>query len=542
MKHYVFVTGIDKEQLEAIRSDFKLIFNVDIADKKYADYGSLKEKWDAITNDTFWHCAGEDKEFYVERFMQMLTKALFEEQDDGIIRSRDRMEKIRNDAILEFKRYVAEMQTLLDDYKIYEPDVWLNAYLSIQYMKARDNASDDESVGLKGCEITNPYHVDAKGIGYVIPFEGCQEGFCEKYVGKILGKDQVQILGALIYPEEKTYEDRAGKEGFLGYQKQVKLELGSDVRYTRWRQEKVYSLEKSKEFKTEDRAMFHKTINGVLVRNLVNTMISTEHVYDVEDYLYLLDKLCMCKSLNWQNLIGCLYIAVAYFQWELTAIGLWADISIMFDAWIMNTLVINYRLELLVSGLIYTIHEEDKHFSNIAEVEEKCKDALNEIEKNPVPFSKRAEKLIKIEWEAQPKDLRVSKAVEINHRQYGWVYAIMQRYVIDSQTPRKCDILRKKETDWTKIVEDISALYNIIMGNENKLSERQSGMAKNTLTEVGKRFKNIGEICATLSSKEQVTREDVLTEIEQKQMEFDKEGNSEINPSNVLKDIFTDVY
>lgn len=521
MKHYVFMTDINNEQLKDIRRDFKLIFKVDIADEKYACYGSIKEKWDAVINDIPLYCIGEDKELYVQEFMQMLQKALYGEQSN-IIRPYDVEAKIRNDAILKFKQYVAEMQTLLDDYKIYEPDVWLNAYLSIQYKKAKDNVPDDENVGMKGCEISAPYHVDAKGIGYVIPFEGCHEGFCERYVEKILGKDQVQILGAFIYPEEKAYEDGSGKEGFLGYQKQVKLKLVEDMKYTRWKQGKVYSLEKSKEFKTEDKAMFYKTINGALVRNLVNTMISTEHIYDVEDYLYLLDKLCICKSLNWQNLIGCLYIAVSYFQRELTALGLWGDISVMFEAWIMNILVINYRLELLVSGLIYIIYEEDEDFTDITEVEEKCKDALNEIEKNPVPLSKRAEELIKREWETQKRELRVSKAVETNHRQYDWVYAIMQRYIIYNQTPRICDELWERETNWKDIIRVISA----VMGNENNM------------TEESKKFKLIGKICAALSNKEQVTREDVLIEIKQKQLESDREGDGEINPSEVLKDIF----
>lgn len=525
MKHYVFVTDINNERLKAIRRDFKLFFGVDIADKKYASYDSIEKKWDAIMGDIPLDCIGKDKGFYVQEFMQMLPKALFGEQSD-IIRPSDMKAKIRNDAILKFKQYVAEMQALLDNYKIYEPDVWINAYLSIRYINARNDAPEGEDVGIAGYEdIGKAYYVKAKTISYRIPFESSQEGFCEKYVKKILGKDQVQILGASIL-EEKIYKESEGEEGFLGYKKQVRFDLGKDKRYTRWKQGKVYSLEKSKGFKTEDRAMFYKTINGALVRNLVNTMISTEHIYDVEDYLYLLEKLCMCKSLNWQNLIGCLYIAVAYYQRELAALDLWTDILVMFEAWIMNIPIINYRLELLVSGLIYIIHEKDQYFKNITEVEEKCKDALKEIEKNPIPFSARAEELIKNEWETQKKDLRVSEKVKVNHRQYYWIYAIMQRYIIDCQTPMICEKLREREIDWKEVISTISVFYTIFLKTRDSQPEGSEEIF------------NIGEICTALADKEEISKEDVLTEIKKKIKEANKMDKGERISGKILKHIF----
>lgn len=548
MRHYVFVTEINDKKLEAIYREFKSAYKVDLDNKKYSTYGCIEEKWNAIMSDTFLRCSGNNKEMYVSQFLKLLFSALYGEQSD-IIRPYSIEVKRRQDAIHEFKGYIMEMQTLLSDYSMYEPDVWMNAYLSIQYMKAISDLPDGENIVKSAIAVDHPYHAEAKGIAYIIPFEDYQEGFCEKFVKKIAGKDQIQILGAYIYPHDKEYHSNYSKEGFYGYINRVELNL-DNIKYTRWKQKKVYSLEKSKEFETEDKVMFHKTINGVLVRNLVDTMISTERVYDVEDYLYLLDKLCMSKSLNWQNLIGCLYIEVSCYKRELMALDLWADIEIMFEAWFMNLEAINRHLELLVEGLIYVIYKQDRFFDNVVGVEERCKDALEKIEKNPITFSEKIEKLIQSEWITQKETLRVSKSVEINHRQYYWIYAIMQRYVIDSLTPYKCDELREKERDWNDIVSSIASYYIAAVGleNQNNINDNKADKGTDNMMEGSKGNINVGEICSDLLKRkrekskdlmeDRITKEDLLNEIKSKLIKIGRKDDDGKISDKILKEIW----
>lgn len=523
MKHYVFVTESDNDQLRKIYDDFKSIYNVNLDDKKYNSCDSIKKKWEMIIGDTFLKYGGKPKEIYVQKFMHLLYRALYGEQT-CIIRASDIEVKRRQEVIQEFRVYIKDMQTLLDDYSIYEPDVWMNVFLSIQYIKAINSPSIKGIIkGVVWPEYER--HVKAKGVLYIIPFEDYQHGFCEEYLKKIAGKDQIQILGAFIDPRGKKYIDTKDDE-YCRIKKRIELNLGSDMKYTRWSQKKVYSLEKSKKFKTEDKAMFHKTINGVLVRNLVDTMISTEKMYDVEDYLYLLDKLCMFKSLNWQNLIGCLYIEVFNFKRELMALDLWADIEVMFEAWFMNLEAINRRLELLVQGLFYIIYKQDSFWRNVTEVEEKCKDALGKIEKNPISFSDREQEIISKEWAAQETKLQVLKGVEINHRQYYWIYAIMQRYVINGLTPSDCDELRERERDWNDVVGTIVSYYIAIENLENQNGVGRSRLDKknNNMVEDNKENLSVGEICIGVLRRKQetninsmqckVTKEDLLSEID----------------------------
>jgi len=531
MKHYVFVTEMEEKQRRKIYNDFKSIYKVDLDDKKYDGYDSIEKEWDAIIGDTFLERGGKTKEIYVQKFMQLLYLALYGEQSD-IVRPYSIEVKRRQDIIQEFKIYLKEMQSLLDDYSMYEPDVWMNVYLSIQYIKAIHNLPDDENIVTSVIEMDEPYHVTAKGVAYTIPFEEYQEGFCEEYLKKIAGKDQIQILGASIDSNKKEYINVQKSGKLYGMEKRVKLDLGYGMKYTRWSQKKVYSLEKSKEFGTEDKVMFHKTINGVLVRNLVDTMISTEHMYDVEDYLYLLDKLCISKSLSWQNLIGCLYVEVSCLKRELTALGLWGDIEVMFEAWFVNLEAINYRLELLVKGLIYVIYKQDSFFNNVTEAEEKCKDALEKIEKNPVHFSEKAEKLICDEWAAQEKELHVSKGVETNHRQYYWIYAIMQRYVIDSLTPCICNKLRERERDWNDVVESIASIAEVYFDVNGNRSDKGS----DNIMEDGKENIKVDKICIDVLNRKQeedkcltasrITKKDLLSEIKCKLIEAGVEDDN----------------
>lgn len=122
----------------------------------------------------------------------------------------------------------------------------------------------------------------------------------------------------------------------------------------------------------------------------------------------------------------------------------------------MNLEVINRRLKLLVDGLIYVIYKQDRFWDNVGEVEERCKEALEKVGRNPIPFTERAERLIYNEWITQEAQLQVSKKVEANHRQYYWIYAIMQRYVIDGMTPYQSRKLRERERDWNDILRSLS--------------------------------------------------------------------------------------
>lgn len=481
MKHYLLITGIEKEELKRIRDDFKVVYGVDLDNKKYDEYDTIENKWDAIVQDLFLNRTGQNKEAYVKKLVELMESVLYIEPD-RIIRSYDIEIKERQNNILKLEKYMYEMQMVIDDYEIYEPDIWMNLYLSIQYMRAcMDRVNDEESVGVND---ENKYEMESKGHKYIIPFSSYQEGFCESFTKKILGKDDVQILGADINSKEKEYVDKEEYDiKFTGYRKRAeKLELGCDKKYTRWSQKKIDSLMKYPKFKTEDVAMFHKIINGSFVCHLVDTMISTERCYDVEDYIYLLDKLCMCKSINWQNLIGCLFIKISSLKQEFIVLDLWAEICVMFESWMINLEVINRRLELLVGGLVYLIYRQDSTFSYIDWVEEKCIAALEEIEKNPIPFSDQIKDIIESQWKEQKDELRVYKKVEQNHQQYDWVYAIMQRCVIDSLTPHKCDELRNKERDWDDVINVLFSYNDIAKQtdkNENEVEQEIDQIVEN---------------------------------------------------------------
>lgn len=535
MKNYVFLTEIDSK-LKAICTEFKLVFNVDIDDPKYNSYNKIEEKWDAILNDICLHDSKKGKEVYVQRFAEMMSLALY---GDDIIRCYDIQAERRLGEISDFRKYIHGMQNLLDDYSVYEPDVWMNAYLSIQYIKAKDSIPDNVNIKPSNCvEIDPRYHVESKNVTYIIPFEGYQEGFCTEYVNRILHKDQVQVLGASIYPDEKEYINCYDRKKFYGYNKRINLRVTPDMKFTRWKQDKILSLEQSKNFKTEDKIMFHKTINGSLIRNLVDTMISTEYICDVEDYLYLLEKLCTCRSLNWQNLIGCLYIAVSHLQRELTALDLWLDIKMQFDLWLMNISVVNRRLELLSNGLVYIVYKQDKTFQNLAVIEKKSNESLEKIIKNPFMFSNGIDKIIRSEWESQPSELRYSKKVEINHRQYFWIYAIMQRYVIDSMTPKICNEFMEKEIDWYDVISTIAKkLEKEISIFEYRMNIGNNGR-KNCRIAIDSIIKIFNDFFPDQDEEEKKIKEKLLNELRKKIIKGRQEDTREKFANEIIKSIY----
>lgn len=534
MKHYVCVTDING--LEKIHNDFKSIFKVDLDDKKYSSYSSVEERWNAIIDDTFLRCSEMDKESYTQKFVEVLSRVLYGEQSI-CVEIDEIADKKRKNAIECFKEFIGELQTCLDDYRLYEPDVWLNAYLSIKYIRARGA----EEGSTRGCVyISPPHYVNAKNHKYKIPFEKEQDDFCVEYMKKLLGKDDVQILGADINPEEKKYECADGEEGFQGYKKRVQLSWKPGMKCNRWSRGKVWKLERSKNFEIEDRIMFHKTINGVLVRNLVDTMISTGCIYDVEDYLYLLEKLCMFKSMNWQNLIGCLYIYVSQFKRELKVFdrhgNLWGDIEVIFEAFFMNMPAINRRLEVLVGGLTYIIYRQDAYFSNMDDVKEKCRSSLEEIEKQPIPFSERAKELINNEWEKANEDMRYLEAVKKDHRQFKWIYVIMKRYVINCLTPYKCERLRRRDRDWSYLIISIAS-YNSLV-KRGKPSMHLSGRKTDAPAEECEKVLNIAEICSALQQEGKATKKELFNEVKRRL----KEMGIEDEKGKILNRTLENVY
>lgn len=518
MREYIFCPEINREICKSIRMDFKYFFNVDLNNTKYDEYKNISDKWNAIVKDAFPICSKNDKEYYVKDFVVKLHKVVYGTQEE-IIRPHSNVIERRDKDVLELRKSIKKLMQLVDDYTMYDSDVWMNVYLSILYIKETNQKyafPGKEKTGL-GLDIDNGI-VMAKGLKYQIPFKKYQEGFCEGYINKVIGKDDVQILGAYLTEGEGIEYKECNHVRFRGYRKRAEMTLKKDVRYQRWSREHVQKLENYKYFKAEDKALFHKTINGILIRNLTDTMISTEMMSDAEDYLFLVDKLCTSKSLNWQNLIGCVYIMAKQYEQTLVALDLWCEMHILFELWFMLIDVMNRRLELLTKAVLYLKLKEDRYFSDLEELEINCKKSLEKVERNPIPYSQREKELIYKEWSCPSNEMRMRRHVINNHRNYCWVYAILQRQVIVSMTSENREKIVKSDMEWNFFKEE-EWKYKIDKENSVvKKLEEETWKAQNRIdrliTKLGGYQEIIG-ICKRLRIEHKTTT-DLLDEIQKR--------------------------
>lgn len=535
MKDYILFTNTSIKELDSLKRNFESTFGVNLDDEKYNKFEGIEEKWMCIVEDIFSRYTQSAKDFYGKDFLQMFDW-IESCENDPIIRDEETDEKVKRECKTTLKRHIEESYYLFEDYYIYESDVWINAYLSVLYIK---NEGKDDLFDIE------PGYVEVKGIKYEIPFRNHPEGFCKAYSKKILDKDNVQILD-IRNEDKESYED-CMELYFKGYKKKTILEFSLDKKYKRWSRDKVLELEHSEGFQTEDRILFHKTINGILIRNLVDSLISTKYENDVEDYLYLLDKLCAFKSLLAQNLIGTLFIIMNKYQYTLTKMDLWIDVRLMFSLWLSKVNVMNRRLKLLTGGLLYLIYNYDSEFKDIAKIKNKCDVLIQNIEEYHIPFTKEQDELIKKEWEQkrEEKDYRVTKKVINNHREYYWVYAIMQRRAIRSMTPRISKKMVREEMNWSQFINNNAIWYSDLKERwKNIKRERRVRAIRRRIegVEVIIDLKKILYICEKLVKTQNISKEGLSRALLKKVVKQTDKDYKEIALKEEWEKILDDIY
>lgn len=348
-----------------------------------------------------------------------------------MIRSEEKELDLRKQCWKNLKDIAKEYIALLDNYHMYETDVWLNAWMVIQYLEANKERNKNETHGRtmssrkpKTGFIDTVYGEvqDKMKRTYLLPFENDADGFfCKEYLVHTLGN-----TGALFRTEqdeeEEYFKRQNGEEvkGFKGYAFRINIVLHRGKDYSRFGYQKIERLEKQDTFKLEDRIMFHKTINGILLRNMVNCMMEYGGNFEAEDFLYLIKQLCKCKSLVWQNMIGCLFILLDVFQKELISLDLYSDLYMIHDIWLAHVKKINYTLHKLTEGFIYLYYDNR---CNEDYFKQKCNDCLRSLE---LESSKNVKKY----WEDASQILRVTADIKLDHKNPAWFYAILQREVI----------------------------------------------------------------------------------------------------------------
>jgi hypothetical protein len=443
MKKFVIgLHGVTKEGKKQIHNEFLEKFGIDLNSEEYKD-GNLADKWKLLLQNC---TAGKSRESLSE-YIRLFEEKLFDVIDinqsrlkinsDVFVRSSEREREIREQHVENFKRIVKEYTALVDNYNIYEADVWLNAWMAVQYLKAEDKLAKKHCaetghtmVAAKPktgyCDIATGFVRNNKGLEMMIPFDYDEDGcFCEQYLkcavgnkGSLFWSELDNRNGEIVHVNKEV--DAEQIRGFKGYQYRAEIKLVMDKDYSRYSCQRIKALENKADFKIEDKIMFHKTINGLLVRNMTNVMIRHGEEFEAEDYIYFIDLLCGCKSLVWQNLIGYLFVLFGEYQKELVTWDIYGDMYVMFYTWLSGIEKINYNLRKLTEGLIYLYDQntcDDKFF------ESKCKSYLESLE-----LENEYEKEY---WKKVSTNLRVNSDVRSNHKDFKWIYAILQRETIN---------------------------------------------------------------------------------------------------------------
>lgn len=436
MKNLIIgLEATDERYKEEIHNTFLKDFGIDLDSDEFAN-DDFCRNWETLLKK----CGGEHIETILKSIVMFKNMCLnIINPCDVIIRSTLDEEKLRIKRNEEFIDLLRGYSALLDNFYIYEADVWLNAWLAIQYEKCDKRRPVPGSENTKTMKARKPKtgFVDtATGVvkgkkekEYALPFEEDADGyFCGEYLKYTLGN-----TGALFWTEDNGLElddDIENKQAeFVEYdeeknfercmsQRTVNISVGKN--YERFSYKKIEELEKQKSFQIEDKILFHKTINGIWVRNIVNTMIDYHDMFEVENFIGLMETLCECKSLVWQNLISYIFIPAKRYQKELEREGVYDRIVVILFAWISNIGRINYRLARLTEGFIY-LYQRAGCPEKI--VEEKCEYYLEQLE---LKYGEEVKKY----WAGESSYLRMSKNIDKIHKSPSWIYAIFQRDVI----------------------------------------------------------------------------------------------------------------
>ena len=383
---------------ENIKADFKLLFGVDLDDEKYKNYENIESRWNAVLSDVYGDRKGYSGNQYYCKFLEILMRVCVG-HGSRIIRSVEKTSALIKEDENHLSELIDELIGVIEGYTVYEPDVWMNAFLSIQYYEWENKikASLEGTELSKGAVSVSNGIVTNKSREFKVPFyefskreQRMFKGYEESLLAKSIEIFNTEYTRHPINDKIKKREDESKREedasdllGFKGYRKRIVLTFYTGKRYERWSRKKVLELENEPSFSLSDRILFYKTINGVLCRNMIDTMVLHRGDYDIEDYLYLAECLSSCMSLSWQNLIGCLFIIVS--RWSEKLEGhvddktetIYSKMMYLFEVWISSINRINFRLECLSKGMIYLILKYEEPFCSESILQEKAEEALN---------------------------------------------------------------------------------------------------------------------------------------------------------------------
>lgn len=433
------------------KKDFQELFGIDLDNPKYEFFTDIEQKWEAVIADIY---KSNDRYGINECYLQFRGAIfqLFENCYSRIVRTYEDDHKRQNEAEKHFRSLVQRLTMEVEKYPIYEPDIWINALVSMEYYDLYQQRESIKKVtkDSKGICVPDEYgNVLHKKQEFMVPFgilEEWQFAFLGKYGQKMMGQNILTFATEYRDGESEVIKDGDTVSNFSGYEKRVEFKFIKDKRYERWSEKKISYIEEELSSSLKDQILFQKTVNGLLCHNMVNNMIELGGDYQVEDFCYLIKCVASCKSLSWQNLIGCLFVCISHWKTELGVRGVLDPAYSLIFTWINNIDRINNYTTCLSNGLVYLLQKYDKEKIKPT-LQKRAKKSLDVI-KNlmclpDVKMENGRKKFLNNVWRKQPVTLRMTMEVANRHTEFWWIYAMLQRYIIES-TKSLCNITQKK--------------------------------------------------------------------------------------------------
>lgn len=415
--------AMDVMNEEIICEEFQKEFGIRLNSERYTK-GKLEDQWDCLIQD----CTISEHKDKLSRCLTLFEGSLFDviypDRSKLFTRDPESEEERRRKKEEDFRNLINEYKLLLDNYWFYKGDIWLNVWLVLKYFN-RSGENDSLENSRAGANMEGGNVLNDKREEIMLPFEDVEDRtFCSGYLYKAVGKK-----GCLFWTDlEKDEKIDVQKDGIENSDRlfgRAEIKLKNRKVYNSFSYKKIREFEDEEGINIEDKVLYHKTVNGISLRNVVNKMFGTENIFEIEDYIDLIDQLCGCKSLEWQSLIGCVYVLSEKYKKELVSAGFYGDVMTMLITWLCNIDKINYNLRILTEGFLYLYKKNDhKEASFKSYFEERCREYLSDLE---LEVSDEAGAY----WSRQPDKLNFSESILKNH-DYCWIYAILQRRAIDT--------------------------------------------------------------------------------------------------------------
>lgn len=402
MDRFVVIKDINKKTMDGIHNEFMKELNIDL-DKVSGK--SLSEQWEWVLDK----CSGEETIRSMEDIICSIDSLTAEALDRPVLLSNNNS-VIRSHTVTEIelqniKDKISKLQHQIYNVYFMDDDVWLNAYFTITFIESQN----DDSFYKFDLENGKLFINEKKE--YKFPFERYPDsGFCSAYLNTFLSL-KGSIFGSEMGPKESIKFEKDGK---------AKLLMLKDKDYNRWSWQNILKVEKREDYKIEDRVLFNKTVDGILARTILKLILEYNITCEVEDILDFVKTMCGCDSLSWQIIMSFLFVYMMSIQGELLGGRIFEDLYALLTAWTTFIGDINNRLSLLSKGLIYLSYKNGMGY-DLKTFEKKCQDGLTRME-DATEFSEADINLIGIN-----QQLRVTN----DHKSFQWIYAIMQRSIIE---------------------------------------------------------------------------------------------------------------